>query len=105
MPDLDVNTRGVLLEGRSARSLPMPAGIAIVVGAVLIAFAVFFPRAALGVLSDAPSASADLQARAPYALLAIYGGALSAFVAGVGFVVYGARNLLRKWRARRQAAL
>jgi hypothetical protein len=105
MPDLDVNTRGVLLEGRSARSLPMPAGIAIVVGAALIAFAVFFPRAALGVLSDAPSASADLQARAPYALLAIYGGALSAFVAGVGFAVYGARNLLRKWRARRQAVL
>jgi hypothetical protein len=105
MPELDVLTRGALLERRSARSLPMPAGLALIVGAAFIAFAGFFPRAALGVLSDAPSAYDDLQTRAPYALLAVYGGALCALVAGLGFALYGARNLLRSWRARGQAAL
>jgi hypothetical protein len=101
----EVDTRGIVMDGRSKRSLPMPAGVAIVVGAFFVAFGLLFPTTALAILSDAPSAVADLKARAPYALLTVFGGALCAVAAGIGFAGYGTRNLWRKSRARKLAAL
>jgi len=105
MTGREVDTRGTVMDGRSKRSLPMPAGVAMVVGAFFVAFGLLFPTTALAILSDAPSAAADLKARAPYALLIICGGALCAVAAGIGFAAHGARNLLRKSRARKLAAL